>query len=324
MDLTPLVRHIENTPGGNAVLEELLPFLQDSYFQQIKHGDFPRWRQRLERLPQINTDFIRPGDTVSIGKSSDCDEATLDLLRELLKEFIPWRKGPFELFGIEIDTEWRSNLKWDRLQGGIAPLGQRKVLDVGCGNGYYGFRMLEADAELVLGIDPHIAYVAQFWLLKHFAPALPIYVLPLSLEQLPSPLNYFDTAFSMGVVYHRRSPIDHLLQLKNCLRPGGELVVESIYVDGPEGYCLTPEKKYARMSNVWFVPSIKTLMQWLSRCGFTDIEVIDESTTTLDEQRKTPWMPYESLTDALDSSNMALTIEGLPAPKRVVITASRQ
>lgn len=323
MDLTPLQTYIKDSTGKRHALNALLPFLEDAYLQQIKHGDFPRWRQRLASLPQINTDSISLGAQVCIGKPGDCNEETLLSLKQQLLEFIPWRKGPFELFGIGIDTEWQSNLKWDRLQAGISPLKQRKVLDVGCGNGYYGFRMLEAGAEMVLGIDPHIAYVAQFWLLKHFAPTLPAYVLPLTLEQLPAPLNYFDTAFSMGVIYHRRSPIDHLLELKNCLRPGGELVMETIYVDGDEGYCLTPEKKYARMSNVWFVPSIKTLEQWLLRCGFSEIKVIDESVTTVDEQRQTQWMPFESLADALDPGNPALTIEGLPAPKRVVVTAIR-
>ena len=260
---------------------------------------------------------------VRIGSASDSDPETLAQLREQLLEFIPWRKGPFELFGIDMETEWRSNLKWDRLVKEIAPLESRRVLDVGSGNGYYGFRMLEEGAEMVLGIDPHTAYVAQFWLLKHFAAESPVFVLPLTLEQVPPSLNYFDTVFSMGVIYHRRSPIDHILELKSCLRPGGELVIESICVDGKAGYSLTPEKKYARMGNVWFVPSIPTLVQWLSRCGMEQISVIDESTTTLDEQRKTEWMPFDSLEDALDVNNPHLTIEGLPAPKRVIVKAIR-
>ena len=323
MDLTPLQAFIQNSAPKGPTLKSLLPLLENSYFDQIKHGDFPNWRKKLSAAPQITTSSISLGETVCIGSPSDCSEASLGELHQQLLDFIPWRKGPFKLFGIDIDTEWQSNLKWRRLENKISDLEGRKVLDVGCGNGYYGFRMLEAGAELVLGIDPHIAYMAQFWLLKHFAPALPIYVLPLSFEQLPTPLNYFDTVFSMGVIYHRRSPIDHILELKNCLRAGGELVMESIYVDGEKGYCLTPDKKYARMSNVWFVPSIKTLEQWLSRCGFVDIQVIDESVTSLDEQRQTSWMPFESLADALDPDNTAVTIEGLPAPKRVVITAIR-
>lgn len=318
MNLKPLQQLIDGTP-----LEALRPFTEEEFLEQIRHGDFPRWRKLLSCLPSIEPSSISMGDKVCIGNANDSDPETLARLREQLLEFIPWRKGPFELFGIDIDTEWQCNLKWDRLVKKISPLESRRVLDVGSGNGYYGFRMLEEGAELVLGIDPHLAYVAQFWLLKHFAADVPLFVLPLTLDQVPPSLNYFDTVFSMGVIYHRRSPIDHILELKGCVRPGGELVVETICVDGEAGYCLTPEKKYARMSNVWFVPSIATLEQWLSRCGMTDIVVIDESVTTEEEQRKTEWMPFESLGDALDKKNPSLTIEGLPAPKRVVVKALR-
>jgi len=318
MDFKPLHQLIDGTP-----LEALRPYTEEAFLGQIRQGDFPKWRQRLAALPHIQPSSVHYGDSVRIGEPGDIDAATLVRLRQQLLEFIPWRKGPFELFGIEIDTEWRSNLKWDRLASQIAPLQARRVLDVGCGNGYYGFRMLQQGAEMVVGIDPHLAYVAQAWLLTHFAADAPLFVLPLTLEQAPPALNYFDTVFSMGVIYHRRSPIDHILELKSCLRPGGELVIESICVDGGEGYCLTPEKKYARMSNVWFVPSIATLVQWLTRCGLTDVTVIDESTTSLEEQRKTDWMPFDSLDDALDRANPSLTIEGLPAPKRVVVKATR-
>lgn len=318
MNLKPLQEMIDGSP-----LKALLPYTEDSFLQQIRYGDFPRWRKLLSELPQIQPSSCNFGDRVSIGDVNDSDPETLARLREQLLEFIPWRKGPFELFGINIESEWHSNLKWDRLIKEISPLESRRVLDVGSGNGYYGFRMLEEGAEMVLGIDPHVAYVAQFWLLKHFLPESPVFVLPLTLEQVPPSLNYFDTVFSMGVIYHRRSPIDHILELKSCLRPGGELVIESICVDGEAGYSLTPEKKYARMGNVWFVPSIPTLVQWLSRCGMEQISVIDESITTVDEQRKTEWMPFDSLEDALDVNNPQLTIEGLPAPKRVVVKAIR-
>lgn len=317
MDLKPLRELIASSP-----LEALLPFTEEEYLDKIRHGDFPKWRRLLGDLPEIQPGSLDFASKVRIGTSSDSDPQTLALLREQLMKFIPWRKGPFELFGIDVDTEWRSDLKWNRLVAEIAPLESRRVLDVGSGNGYYGFRMLEEGASMVLGIDPHIAYVAQFWLLKHFVKEAPVFVLPLTMEQVPPSLGCFDTVFSMGVIYHRRSPIDHILELKRSLRPGGELVMESICVDGIEGYCLTPQKKYARMANVWFVPSIPTLSQWLSRCGFVDVTVIDESTTTLEEQRKTTWMPFDSLDDALNKNDPSLTIEGHPAPKRVVIKAS--
>jgi tRNA (mo5U34)-methyltransferase len=318
MDFSSLKSYLEGSS-----LEALSPVLQTEYFEQLRLGDFPRWRALLAQLPAIRPSTHNLDSTISIGQASDTDEATLLQLKSQLKGFIPWRKGPLELFNIAIDTEWRCDWKWDRLRSQISPLAGRKILDVGSGNGYYSLRMLQAGAERVIGVDPHIAYVAQFWLIKHFLKDIPVDVLPLALEDLPENSAYFDSVFSMGVLYHRRSPIDHLLQLKNSLKAGGELILETLFVDGKKGYSLTPENRYARMTNVWFVPSIATLENWLSRCGFVDIRVIDESTTTVDEQRKTNWMPFDSLEDALSKENPTQTTEGLPAPKRVVILASR-
>jgi tRNA (mo5U34)-methyltransferase len=318
MDLSSLASLVKGT-----TLDSLTPFLSEAYLAQIRHGDFPRWRQRLAQLPVIDASIFVPGDRIQIGAASDADAATLADLEARLREFIPWRKGPFELFGIHIDSEWRCNLKWDRLSHKLGSLQGQKLLDVGSGNGYFGFRMLAAGADLVIGIDPHLAYVAQFWAAKHFLPKLPIYVLPLTLEQFPRDNTEFDTVFSMGVLYHRRSPIDHLQELKSCLKPGGRLVLESIVVEGPKGYSLMPEQTYARMSNVWFVPTVDTIFQWLTRCGFTDCELVDESLTQQQEQSRTGWMPYESLEDSLNPDSMGLTIEGYPAPRRAVIFAYR-
>lgn len=318
MDFESLRRRIHGTG-----LEPLEPFLLDSFLDQIKHGDFRRWRRCLAALPAITADEFRADDSVCVGAATEIDEAVRDKLRSQLQEFIPWRKGPFSVFGIDIDAEWRSDLKWNRLREAISPLAGRTVLDVGCGNGYYGFRMVAEGAELVVGIDQHIPYVAQFWAIKHFVPALPVYALPLSLDSLPHNLESFDSVFSMGVLYHLRSPIDHLLQMKAALKPGGELVLETLYVEGDAGYSLTPDSKYARMSNVWFIPSIATLQQWLKRCGFKEFSVVDKSVTNLKEQRQTDWMPFDSLAESLDPNDRSKTIEDLPAPQRVVIVATR-
>lgn len=313
--------YLQDSLAGSK-LEALLAFCDSNYLDQLTHGDFPRWRQHLSKFPAINVADYDFSETVRFGHADGIDAETSDILKQLLLDMLPWRKGPFEVLGIFIDSEWRSNLKWARVNNQIASLAGKKVLDVGCGNGYYGFRMLAHEPEQVIGIDPHLAYVAQFWALKQFVPHLPLAVLPCSLEQVTEPLRGFDTVFSMGVIYHRRSPIDHLKQCYQCLVPGGQLVLETLYVDGPAGYSLIPAKKYARMSNVWFIPSIGTLEQWLFRCGFSNIEVIDESMTTSDEQRKTAWMPFESFEDAIDKTEPTKTIEGSPAPKRVVILAT--
>ena len=58
------------------------------------------------------------------------------------------------------------------------------------------------------------------------------------------------------------------------------------------------------------------------RSGYTDIELIDTSMTTVDEQITTEWMTFESLREALDPNDPTRTVEGWPAPHRVVITAT--
>jgi tRNA (mo5U34)-methyltransferase len=267
------------------------------------HGDFKRWRQVIENL-----------DTL--------DENNSTAMRESLLSLSPWRKGPFQIGGIAIDSEWRSDLKWNRLKDGIASLESRNVLDIGCGNGYYALQMRAAGARIVIGIDPTILYVMQYRAVSRFADAKRVFILPLRLHELPENARAFDTTFSMGVLYHQRSPIDHLRQLKSTLRPGGQLVLETLFMPGDESFACTPADRYARMRNVWLLPTVSELTTWLQRSGFGDVQIIDESVTTIDEQRSTEWMTFESLAEALDRTDQSQTVEGWPAPRRVVAIAN--
>jgi len=281
-------------------LQPLRPLL-DRRMSTSDHGNFAQWRDVIEALPAAVDEPQR--------------------LRALLLDLSPWRKGPFDVAGIEIDSEWRSNLKWDRIKDAIEPLAGRSVLDVGCGNGYYALQMRAAGAERVLGIDPTILYVMQFIAVNTFLQDSAVHVLPLRLDETPPGRGAFDTTFSMGVLYHQRSPIDHLRQLRTTLKTRGQLVLETLHLPGEDSHACTPPERYARMRNVWLLPTIAELTTWMTRCGYRDIEVVDQSITTTEEQRSTEWMTFESLHEALDPDDPAKTIEGWPAPRRVVITA---
>lgn len=303
-------------------LQGLSALLSADYLAALKHGDLPRWQALLAALPKLTPSIVDLQSGVSIGRAEDCSaEVQMELQRQL-RQLIPWRKGPFRLFDIGIDTEWDSGMKWQRLLPHIQSLEGRRVLDVGCGNGYHCLRMAGAGARLVVGVEPYLLYVMQFWAIKNYLPGIHSYVIPASLEQLPDNLQSFDSVFSMGVLYHVKSPIDHLMSLRRCLRKSGELVLETLVVEGGVGYSLMPESRYARMSNVWFIPSCGTLVLWLQRCGFTNIQIANTSVTTVTEQHKTEWMPFESLADSLDVSDASRTIEGLPAPQRAILTCT--
>jgi len=320
IDYQPLLELLRNE-GANAWAEALSSQL-DVAFDPIAHGDLARWLQVLQKLPLCKPSSVDLFSQVRIGGLTDLCNEEYQSLESGLRDLCPWRKGPYHLFGLNIDTEWRSDWKWDRLNGRIKSLKGRRVLDVGCGNGYHCWRMLGAGAQWVVGVDPMLLSVIQFWAVRHFYGLAPVYVLPFALESLPKDLQLFDTVFSMGVLYHRRSPIDHLLELKGCLRSGGELVLETLVIEGDEDRVLLPYDRYAKMRNVWFIPSYKSLMLWLRRCGFNDVNLVDVTKTSVFEQRSTDWMQFQSLKDFLNPENEQLTIEGHPAPARAIVTAT--
>ncbi|EGW55668.1 tRNA 5-methoxyuridine(34)/uridine 5-oxyacetic acid(34) synthase CmoB [Candidatus Endoriftia persephone] len=309
------------TPLGRWLAQ--LPEQVEAVWRERSHGDMGRWQQAIAELPDLKLSGCElDRAAVTAGRPEDCDAASRAQIEPLLQQLHPWRKGPFEICGLPINTEWRSDWKWDRLKDQIEPLAGRLVLDVGCGNGYHCWRMAGAGARQVIGIDPTQLFVMQFEAMRHFlGRSYPVEVLPLGIEDLPANLQGFDTVFSMGVLYHRRSPFEHLSELKGALRKDGQLVLETLVIEGGAGEVLVPEGRYAKMRNVWFIPSPATLESWLRRVGFRQIRTLDVSPTTTEEQRATGWMRFESLADYLDPADSTRTVEGLPAPRRAVILA---
>ncbi len=312
--------------------QEILPAQLEQAFNQRQHGKREEWHDILGALPDLKaSDYDIGTDRVRIGKASDIDSENRDELFKLLTSLHPWRKGPYELFGIHIDTEWHSDWKWQRIQDHLSPLKNRRVLDVGCGNGYHMWRMLAEGAQLVVGADPSQFFLVQFHTLKKYVDEQPIHLLPFKSEELPAFTNEykgkgFDTVFSMGVLYHRVSPITHLQELKSFLRKGGELVLETLIIEGGfddnQQQLLLPEDRYAQMRNVWFLPTPALLTRMLERVGFKNVRVVDINQTSIEEQRKTDWMTFDSLENFLDPNDHNKTIEGYPAPKRAVLIAN--
>lgn len=320
IDFSTLYARLADTP-----LAACIPVFQSVLREQFtaeRWGDLPRWLACVAALPDITPDAVYlDEDTVRLSTSVALDDNTQQQLEKTLRGLHPWRKGPFNIVGTAINTEWRSNWKWNRIAPHISSLAGKTVLDVGCGSGYHAWRMRGAGANLVIGIDPSPLFVVQYLALQHFIRSDSVFVLPLGIEDMPAQLQAFDTVFSMGVLYHRRSPMDHLLELRQLLKPGGELVLETLVVEGNENTVLVPRDRYGRMGNVWCIPSVQALQLWLEKNRFRDVKVVDVSITTPDEQRSTSWMTYQSLKDFLDPSDSSKTIEGYPAPRRAVLTA---
>lgn len=321
IDYSNFFTYLNTTELNN--VGEIFAARTEAAVRELAHGDFERWCATIAEMPRVRGARVNFTDAVVVGDAGDMDASMRAMFKEKLMGLHPWRKGPFDLFGIHLDTEWRSDLKWARLQDYL-DLRDKLVLDVGCGNGYYLFRMLGAGAKAAVGVDPFLLYVMQFHAINSYVQTDRATVLPLGAEAVPSGCGCFDTVFSMGLLYHRREPKEHLADLLGFVKPGGQLVLETIVLDEPGEALLVPEGRYAKMRNVWSIPSPALLETWLAECGYTHIQLLDTTKTTSNEQRKTDWMTYESLADFLDPADIGKTIEGYPAPVRAILLAHKR
>ena len=327
-----LLELAQQQPSAYEWLKQLPTWLGDIK-DKANYAHAPAYQASVARLPKLAVNNVDlNSDTLTI--EADLNESQRKQTTALLKQLMPWRKGPFQIggqigddeSGIKIDTEWHSDWKWKRVAPHLSRLDGRRVLDVGGGSGYHGWRMAGAGADTVIIIDPSCLFYHQFMAIRHFVGAADSYkthYIPVPLEALPEHSQLFDTVFSMGVLYHRQSPFEHLQQLKGQLVKGGELVLETLVIEGDANTVLVPHDRYAQMNNVYFLPSVAALIGWLEKAGFSEVRCVDVATTSIDEQRKTEWMTYHSLADFLDPNDCSKTLEGYPAPMRATLIAKK-
>lgn len=266
---------------------------------------------------------VRAGPAVGVRLEGALGERAKESLVRAARSLHPWRKGPLQLPGLEIDAEWRSDRKYDRIAPALGELGGRRVIDVGCGNGYYMIRMAAQDPLFVYGIDPSVLFLFQFELVQRYLRDERLQIDLMGAEHLDLFPGTFDVALCMGIVYHQRHPLELLARLRECLRPGGRCLLESQTIPGESTVALFPESRYAKARNVYFVPTAACLENWMRRAGFRDVQRVSHLPVTGEEQRRTEWMTFESLDDFLDPKDPTQTVEGYPAPWRTAVVGFR-
>ena len=292
-------------------------------FSQEKKG-FQRFRDpfaAVGTLPRANfLDLDR--DTVRIGAAEELTPAQHETLHQAMRAFMPWRKGPFDLFGLTIDAEWQSFRKWNRLAPELPDLTNKIVADIGCNNGYYMFRMAPHKPRCVVGFEPMLQHYYCFQALNHLAGQPHLFIEPFGVEQIIHYPRSFDVVFLMGIIYHRISPVTMLREIREAMRPGAILLVESQAIPGEEPVALFPEERYAKVPGTYFVPTANCLVNWLKRVGFAEVACFASHAMSSEEQRKTEWMTFESYSDFIDPHDPSRTAEGYPAPLRVFVKAT--
>ncbi|QEN07810.1 tRNA 5-methoxyuridine(34)/uridine 5-oxyacetic acid(34) synthase CmoB [Oceanispirochaeta crateris] len=264
------------------------------------------------------------GDTVRFGEEGLLDSFQSEQLLTALKSLIPWRKGPFSYYGVDIDSEWQSHLKWNRVLPWLPDLKNKKICDIGCNNEYYMYRMLSQEPWFVLGIDPMVRYYFHHLLNRKFYRDPKLHFDLLGVDDMNLFPGFFDVVFLMGIIYHRRNPVQTLNLINASMRSGGTLILESSGIPGDDPYCLFPDGRYMKAPGYWFLPTASALKNMLSRTGFHKIEMFENFKLDVNEQRQTDWAIYESLEHFLDADDPGKTVEGYPAPVRIYIRAEKR
>ncbi len=279
----------------------------------------------LEQLAEREGDsFDFDSDIVRFGEAGVLSADQEEALAASLKSLIPWRKGPFSYYGTEIDSEWQSNLKWDRVAPWLPDMKNKKICDIGCNNLYYMYRMLSQDPWFILGVDPMVRYYFHHQLNRKFNRDPRINFDLLGVDDLDIFPGFFDVVFFMGIIYHRRNPVQTLNIINESMKRGGTLILETSGIPGDEPYCLFPDGRYMKAPGYWFLPTASAMKNMLARTGFHKIEIFENFKLENFEQRQTPWAIYESLEHFLDPDDPSRTVEGHPAPTRIYIRAEKR
>ena len=320
---TFLSQHKQHLPDPlYAALGDLVR--QKRRFLDHAAGNFQWYQKIVSQIPDFVPSVINiDGPAVRAGTASDISRQEKQFLKARLLQLAPWRKGPFDLFGIHVDAEWRSDMKWDRVAPHLPDLTGKRILDIGSSNGYYLFRMAAQNPLFLIGLEPQSAFYCQYLAVQKFVNQKNVFCLPAAHEEMPRMDGYFDLVFCMGILYHRKSPVDMLKNIHKTLMPSGYIVLENLVLKGRKNLCLFPQNRYAKMRNVYFIPDLQAMESWLLRAGFQDVRCVDVTPTTAAEQRKTEWIQTESLEHFLDPCNPGKTIEGYPGPVRAVFTAKK-
>jgi len=297
-------------------------FLENEKF--CNHGNLKKWKDILNLLPDSNSNYTDySGSHIKLGEKSSLGSDDKKKLQHLLLNLSPWRKGPFNICGVNVDSEWRSDYKWERLKSFLPNITNMRVGDLGCSNGYYSYKLLGLNPELVVGMDKTALYVFQFLATKHFAKQIQkLLILPCSAEEFDSKNMDFNLILSMGILYHTKDYANHMEAVKKLMKKNGYLILETIISSSKKNINIDKGQTYAGMKNIGTIFGKDNLIKILKNKGFNNIECVNENFTSSIEQRTTKWMQGRSFKDFLLPNGN--TIEGYPPVCRAIFVAQKK
>ena len=151
----------------------------------------------------------------------------------------------------------------------------KRVLDIGCRDGLYSFECEKLGAREIIGIDNDVSPAAVEFLIPFFNSNVKMHELNL-LDLRPRTFGTFDVVIFAGVLYHLRYPFYGLKIVRDVLKDGGALVLETAIFEDENRlalmYCpVGSENPFDPTSTTFF--NLKGLMDTLLSLGFQPYEV---------------------------------------------------
>ena len=306
----------ESLLGPRADRDRLLE-LRTKLNERLGDERWKRWREGAAGVEGIRASRLSiEGDRVRFGSAEDLNEEEAERVGESLKAFLPWKKGPYEIFGHAIDSEWRSDIKWQRILPYLGEVKDTVVADIGCHNGYYMYHLRALGAKNVIGFEPMPINYFNHQLMQNIYPTPEISLELFGVEHVDLFPESFDLILCMGILYHHTDPIGLLRKMRIALKPKGRIMIDCQGISGDDCISLTPTNRYAGATGVWFLPTMSCLQNWIRRAGFSQQIPFYSAPLDSHEQRATPWANVKSLKDFLNPEDKTHTIEGHPAPWR--------
>jgi SAM-dependent methyltransferase len=102
----------------------------------------------------------------------------------------------------------------------------KRVLDIGCRDGLFSFKAESMGAEEVIGIDNDISKPATEFIIPVLNSKVKMHQINLY-DIYPATFGLFDIVIFAGVLYHLRYPFWGLKKIRDILKIGGTLLIET-------------------------------------------------------------------------------------------------
>lgn len=224
----------------------------------------------------------------------------------------PWHHR-IEVAGVPTKTTsaWGEPLEhpgplWEVIEPHLGDLRGRRVLDVGCNDGFFLFAARRKGAAEVLGVEADGHHYQHAALVNELLDLGGIEVRNMSAYDLDDSLGSFDTTLLLGLIYHLKNPLGVLEKIAamttsrmildtavrnsaedlaaraegRCSAPALEFNEQpftptsdtALLLDG----CGADESSKFEGSPNWWIPNSECVCAMLRTCGFSRTEVIDE------------------------------------------------